>query len=146
MCTKCGIQKPISEFFTRDKQTGRLHAQCKMCYREHRASYYISHYAKYRAAYLLRAKTRRERLRLEFRKNIYGYMSTQACAQCGIADIRVLELDHLDPKTKRFTISQAVKLGYSWNDVLAEIKKCQILCANCHKIKTAQQSNWYKAL
>jgi len=76
---------------------------------------------------------------------MFEYMSTKACANCGEVDIRVLELDHLNPQTKRFTISQAVKLGYGWDDVLTEIKKCQVLCANCHKKRTAQQFNWYKA-
>ena len=74
------------------------------------------------------------------------YLSDKSCADCGESDIRVLELDHLDPTTKVFSISQAVKLGHSWNSVMNEINKCQILCANCHKKRTAQQFGWYKAL
>jgi 5-methylcytosine-specific restriction endonuclease McrA len=140
-CTKCTQEKPESEYFVRDKKTGRLHAQCKLCYKAHRISYSAAHYAKYKDAYLLRANLRREKLRAEFRANMLRYMSDKACIDCGEADIRVLELDHIDPKSKFFNVSQAVKLGYAWKEVLAEIKKCRVLCANCHKRRTAKQFN-----
>lgn len=145
VCSKCGQNKPFSEYFVRDKTTGRLHAQCKGCYKNSRKNFYAEHYAKYRALYLNRAKVRRERLRTEFRTKMLEYLSSKSCQECGEADIRVLELDHLDPKMKSFNISQAVKLGHSWATVLTEVDKCQVLCANCHKRRTAQQFNWYKA-
>jgi len=145
-CSKCGETKPLTDFFVKDKKTGRLHAQCKACYKLHRQSFYKDHYAKYKPLYLARAKVRREKLRLEFHTNMLAYLSNKCCVDCGENDIRVLELDHIDPSSKRFNISQAVRLGFSWNDVLAEIKKCRILCANCHKKRTAQQFDWYKAL
>ena len=58
--------------------------------------------------------------------------------------MRVLEFDHLEPEHKSFAISQSVRLNKSWEEVMSEIAKCQILCANCHKKKTAQQFGWYK--
>ena len=143
-CTKCRIAKLASEYFVKDK-TGRLHSQCKLCYKEHRKSYYKQHYATYHEQYLARAKQRRAGQRLEYRQNMIAYMADKSCVTCGESDIRVLEFDHLDPSLKTFNVSQAVAKGYSWNDVLQEIKKCQLLCANCHKRKTAQQFNWYKA-
>jgi hypothetical protein len=145
-CTKCKIYKPETEYFIKSKVTGRLHAQCKECYREHRKSYYSAHYNKYRQEYRNRAKIRREKLKLEFRMNMLEYLSDKYCKDCGESDNRVLELDHIDPEQKLFSISQAVRLGYGWSDVIDEIKKCQILCANCHKCRTAQQFNWYKAI
>lgn len=144
-CTKCGTEKPITEYFIKDKLKGRLHAQCKLCYKLHRQSYHLIHYEKYRQQYLQRAQIRRERLRSEFRTNMLAYLSNKACIECGEADMRVLEMDHIDPAQKKFSVSQAVKLGYSWQEVLEELKKCQILCANCHKRRTAEQYQWYKA-
>lgn len=146
VCTKCGVAKPVTEFFTRNKQTGRLHAQCKECYKRHRRSYYTNHYTKYKEAYLMRAKIRREALRSEFRQNMFEYLSKKACVECGERDIRVLELDHINPSNKKFSISQAVRLGYKWAEVLDEIKKCRVLCANCHKKHTTQQFGWYKSI
>lgn len=144
-CTKCGITKPETDFFIREQATGRLHAQCKGCYKQHRKTYYTAHYQKYKAAYLLRAKKRREILRDEYHANMRAYMTDKGCVVCGEKEMCVLELDHIDPSKKRFNISQAVKFGYKWEEVLEELKNCQVLCANCHKRRTAQQFNWYKA-
>ncbi len=145
ICTKCGISKEKTDFFVKDKASGRMHAQCKACYKANRQTYYLAHYKKYRAHYLQRAKERRKQLRSEFHDNMRDYLSGKACLQCGESDMRVLEFDHLDPSSKKFNISQAMKLGYKWSDTLNEINKCRILCANCHKRHTSSQFGWYKA-
>ena len=145
ICTKCRVEKPESEYFMKDKTTGRLHAQCKTCYQVHRQTYYAQHYKNYREQYLKRARTRREQLRNEFRERLIAYLTDKACELCGENDLRVLEFDHLDPTLKQFEISQATRLGYAWEATLTEIKKCRILCANCHKKHTAKQFNWYKS-
>jgi hypothetical protein len=143
-CSKCGAQKDESEYFFKDKKSGRLHAECKACYKEHRATYYAAHYEKNKAAYQLRAKLYRAKKRQEFQDKILTYLRDKQCAVCGESDVRVLEFDHLDPALKQFGISQAYRLGISWEVVLEEIGKCRVLCANCHKRHTAEQFNWYK--
>lgn len=50
------------------------------------------------------------------------------CTRCG--SIKNLEFDHIDPKSKSYSISRI--LVHSWNKVLEEIKKCQLLCHECH--------------
>lgn len=146
ICSKCGINKRVDEYFVKDGKTGRLHAQCKECYKEHRRTFYAEHYAKYGELYRQRAQLRRARLREEFRSNMIVYLKKNPCQLCSESDIRVLEFDHIEPFTKSFNISQAVKLGHNWDEVLKEIKKCRVLCANCHKKHTAAQANWYKNL
>jgi hypothetical protein len=143
-CSKCNETKPIGDFFVKQKSAGRMHSQCKDCYKQHRRTYYYKHYLKYGDEYRRRAKRRRESLKDIFRTNIISYLSNKKCEICSESDIRVLEFDHLDPLDKRFSVSQAVKLGYSWDDAVKEISKCRILCANCHKKHTATQANWYK--
>ena len=145
-CTSCQTEKPLSDFFVKDKKSGRLHTQCKDCYKEYRKTYYAQHYSKYKVEYLERAKNRRLKLREEFRDKMLIYLSDKNCEMCGECDNRVLEFDHLDPALKLFSISQAVRLGYGWNQVLDEISKCRILCANCHKKHTSNQYGWYKAI
>ena len=143
-CSKCKLTKSDAEYYVKDSSTGRLHAQCKTCYKEHRKTTYPEHYAKYGDHYRNRAKNRRELLRAEFRQNMLKYLVTHPCVICGEADMRTLEFDHLDPSQKSFSISQAVKQGKSWSLVLLEIKKCRVLCANCHKKHTSAHAGWYK--
>ena len=54
------------------------------------------------------------------------------CAMCGCTER--LEFDHIDPETKSFTIAdfptKAIKKFWE------EIAKCQLLCYNCHKLKS----------
>lgn len=146
ICTKCSIEKAENEFFVKDNKSGRLHAQCKDCYREHRKTYANEHYLKYGDEYRERAKIRRAKVKRGLQEKLIAYLKDKACIQCGEADIRVLEFDHLDPLLKRFGIANAITDGRKWEDILAEIHKCQILCANCHKKRTAVQYGWFKAI
>lgn len=57
------------------------------------------------------------------------------CARCGTTDD--LQFDHVDPSTKTFEISGR-KLDGPWDDLLAEVAKCQLLCEPCHIKKTAE--------
>lgn len=143
-CSSCLAHKHISEFFVKNSDTGRLHAQCKSCYKEYRKNYYAAHYTKYREAYLERAKLSRKKARLFYQETISNYLKLKECESCGIKDPRVLEFDHIDPEEKLFSISQGLRLGYKISDVLEELKKCRILCANCHRIRTAEQFGWNK--
>ena len=129
----------------KDKKTGRLHAQCKDCYREHRKTYAVEHYMRYGDQYRARAKERRAKFKRALQINLITYMKSRSCVECGETDIRTLEFDHIDPKTKKFGIAYAVRNGMKWEDVLVEIEKCQILCANCHKKRAAMQYGWFKA-
>lgn len=54
------------------------------------------------------------------------------CKKC--RSTSVLELDHIDPKTKTMDISKM--LNSSIKVFWEEVTKCQILCKDCHKIKS----------
>jgi hypothetical protein len=49
-----------------------------------------------------------------------------------------LHLDHIDPKLKspRLKVNNTTFWHLGWELMLEEIKKCQVLCANCHMAKT----------
>jgi hypothetical protein len=55
------------------------------------------------------------------------------CVQCGSVD--ELEIDHIDPATKEFTI--ASRWGLPDEAMQKELSKCQLLCYDCHKEKSA---------
>jgi hypothetical protein len=52
----------------------------------------------------------------------------------------VLEFDHIDRKTKRDNIAQMITQR-EWPVILAEIEKCQVMCANCHRRKTWNEAH-----
>lgn len=56
------------------------------------------------------------------------------CKFCGYGKYQgALHFHHIDPSQKKFPISDAVSSGkYSQEEVEAEIKKCVLVCANCH--------------
>jgi hypothetical protein len=63
------------------------------------------------------------------------------CVDCGETDPIVLEFDH-EPGNKVDIISRMVQQR-AWNATLAEIAKCSVRCANCHRRKTAERAGWY---
>lgn len=144
VCTNCRVEKSETEFFFKVKKTGKLHSNCKACYSIKRANYIKAHYEKYGDAYRKRAIERRARIKKILQEKAANYLSDKSCEDCGFSDIRTLDFDHIDPNLKKFGIARAINSGYSWKQILDEINKCRILCANCHRIRTANQYNWYR--
>lgn len=75
-------------------------------------------------------KNKRSKRRMYFIAELGG-----KCVICGSK--KQLEFDHIIKKTKKFTI--AAQLTSSLARIKNEIKKCQLLCKECHKEKTAQE-------
>lgn len=91
-------------------------------------------------------KDRRKRQRLENRQRYFAYLKKQECFDCHIAGPEILTCDHLNPDKKSANVSVMVQAGYSWETILAEIAKCQIVCCNCHARRTAKSQGWYDDL
>lgn len=64
------------------------------------------------------------------------------CWKCGSTNR--MEIDHIDPKTKKFEIGKM--WSRAWNKILIELKKCQLLCHDCHRIKTTIERGQTPAL
>jgi hypothetical protein len=61
----------------------------------------------------------------------------KGCVDCGNKDWRVLEFDHLGDKESG--VSRMIATNLSLGRIMAEIDKCEIRCANCHRIKTFER-------
>lgn len=57
----------------------------------------------------------------------------KACSGCGESDIRCLDYHHTDPENKVDNISRLVTQRVRDDLILAEIAKCVLVCANCHR-------------
>ena len=73
---------------------------------------------------------------------VVSYLRENPCADCGETDPVVLEFDHL--RDKRFSISEGLQ-GRNWQSVLDEIAKCEVVCANCHRRRTARRGGFARA-
>lgn len=78
-------------------------------------------------------KVRRERI---------AQIKTEAgCADCGYnAHPSALHFDHLPGQEKLFHI--AGNLTGKWEHIEAEMAKCEVVCANCHAIRTAARRGY----
>jgi hypothetical protein len=56
------------------------------------------------------------------------------CCECGYKlCVDALDLHHLDPSQKKFTFSGIRARPKSWATIVDELKKCILVCANCHR-------------
>lgn len=56
------------------------------------------------------------------------------CNICGYFKcLDALELHHLDPHTKDFPIGKVLANPNSWDKIVNELRKCVLLCSNCHR-------------
>jgi hypothetical protein len=141
ICNKCKIEKSEEEFFFQDKSKNKRHNHCKACYGNSRRS--KEHYAKYKDEYLKRAASRNARIREENFTSMRQYLKDKVCLDCGETDPVVFEFDHRNPSEKKYGISKMMP-SYNWPSILTEIEKCDVVCANCHKRRTAKQFGWRK--
>jgi hypothetical protein len=64
----------------------------------------------------------------------------RGCVDCGYnADPIALDFDHISDN-KLFTISRAQRAGYSDEKIMAEVAKCEVVCSNCHRIRTRDRA------
>jgi len=81
-----------------------------------------------RAVYMREAVKKRRRKLREMARASKG----NKCAICGYNKCqRVLSFHHINPSKKEFDLSSR-GLTRSWKKIEEEIKKCILLCANCH--------------
>lgn len=61
--------------------------------------------------------------------------------QINAYNVVCIDWDHRDPSTKQFTIS-AVMGRTKWENIEAEIAKCDAVCRNCHAIRTHHNNHY----
>ena len=55
------------------------------------------------------------------------------CTLCQEANPYIIEYHHLDPTTKLRDIRSLIKRNSAWSKIFHEVKKCVLLCVNCHR-------------
>jgi hypothetical protein len=178
ICTGCGEERDAEKDFNwKYKGRGIRNTRCKICM----AQASKQHYQENKQAYMARIHTRDAKVIENNQRKVATYLAYHPCVDCGQADIRVLEFDHVHG-TKAGNISRMIGEGYSWSThpcvdcgqtdirclefdhvrgekseeisrmlqnlpwsvIEAEIAKCEVRCANCHRIKTLERGRWWR--
>ena len=110
VCTKCGKKLPIEDFNWRSKKKGTRRSECKTCHTD----------------YMKESYKNKKKTVSEIKKNL-------KCAKCGEEREYCLDFHHINPNEKENTIARMTSNNYRVDSVLNEIKKCIVLCSNCHR-------------
>jgi hypothetical protein len=124
-CSRCSVVKPSSEFYRRTASRIGIQSFCKVCARARRRHTYVTNPA---------------------RVFVFEYLCVHPCVDCGETDPVVLEFDHVRGP-KLFNFVDVLRAGaYTLSQVEAEIAKCEVRCASCHRRKTAAERGWWADL
>jgi hypothetical protein len=138
-CYRCGELKPVEDFSWRRKAKGQRDSFCRPC----RSAYGREHYEANRQRYIDQAAISKRKLTLARTKYLIKFFETNPCVDCGETDPIVLEFDHL--RDKSFAIGPQLSRK-NWESILAEMKKCEVVCANCHRRRTARRKGALRAV
>jgi len=135
-CCTCQSVQAISEFNKRAAAKDGLQDRCRTCSR----AWYLEN----KDEHIKNAYRRTKAQRLIMWGRLGAYLLEHPCVDCGEADLRTLEFDHRDRTDKVATVAQLISRGTSWETLLTEIEKCDVRCANCHRVRTSGQLGWWR--
>lgn len=115
---------------------------CKDCRNSYRRHKYNTNEAQRKKEIEDSCRRQKER----YKRNMVGvqaYKRNNPCVDCGNSDVRCLEFDHREDEVKLFTIGvkmQSLKL----ETIMSEVAKCDVRCANCHRIRHHEARQFVK--
>ena len=112
-CKDCLAEKPLTEFYTNGKQpSGRqkYKASCIPCEDKNRRSF------------------------VEEKRRVISEIFGDSCSICGYDKCNsALEFHHVDPSVKEIQPAKLINNYATIEKMLAELTKCILVCANCHR-------------
>jgi uncharacterized Zn finger protein len=128
-CRDCGETKPWIEFNKNKAKKSGYGTKCRECMKIYRHKHYRENKERLREE----ITTRKNYIKEWFRE----YKKTLSCSQCGFSHPAALDFHHT--RDKENLVSMMASCGHSKQRILDEVAKCEILCANCHRIHHYEQ-------
>jgi hypothetical protein len=138
-CSKCKQNLPLTEFNKKSNRKDGLQPFCRECNRARSRQYY----AENRDKHLSVVSKRKIEQIAKANAFVADFLSEKNCADCEEKNILVLEFDHIFGD-KRNNICTMIGNGYSVDSIKEEISKCEVVCRNCHSIRTHRRGNTFK--
>lgn len=140
ICSSCKSIKELSEFNKNIWKKDGLHSLCRDCSRAHSNNYYKTHKKKHIEYVSSASRAQRKRTQ----QLVLDILKNSKCLDCGTDDYRVFEFDHVRG-LKLNNVSSMISGGYGIKKILEEISKCEVVCANCHRIRTFERAGNYRS-
>lgn len=127
-CGCCQVEKPEESFAWQNKAQGKRSYQCRLCQSADRRRHRNLNGRRIAVAVL-----QQKRDAIAF---VGGLKRGRPCSDCGVSyPPYVMDFDHRDPSTKLFGIGEG-QVTKSFDELKAELAKCDLVCANCHRERT----------
>lgn len=126
-CSTCRQAKPCDAFATDRRAKDGKQARCRQCHNEanQRSRKGNREYLDRLSAQRAESRTRLAQIKLE-----------RGCADCGYQEhAAALDFDHRPGEVKLFDVASG-PARRGWGAIEAEVAKCDVVCANCHRIRT----------
>lgn len=136
-CSKCLQNKSIFEFYQRKTglRKGEFYEKCKICMKSRGVKYYLQNHDRQ----LMLANKRRKKAYF-LKRDFIVKTKDKPCADCGKKyPFYVMDFDHRDYHIKTREVSYMFTRNWSLDKIMVEVDKCDIVCANCHRIRTYQR-------
>src|SRR2546423_1270985 len=125
-CSKCKVSKPAGEFNFKSTATGVHQSYCEECGKQLTRRHYRNNKRQYLDRNVRSYIKRRELVR---------QIKTRACADCDIQyPFYVMDFDHREGEIKEYELNRIDRM--TTRALLREIEKCDVVCANCHRVRT----------
>lgn len=136
-CKMCVEDKPLIEFTKNSKGKHGVGSYCVSCESKRKKAYYVKNKQRHAKNCRNWTEANREKIRriADEKKTRVDALKDKPCMDCGQSfPPYVMDFDHRNPATKSFNIGR----GFSrkWATIEAEIAKCDLVCSNCHRIRT----------
>jgi hypothetical protein len=131
-CGRCEEELPASAF---NRLRDGLQHWCRECFRDY--------FRERGDVHRRQVATRQRRISERARAVVVSYLAEHPCRDCGETDVAVLEFDHVLGKTH--DVAFLIGHGAPAERIHAEIARCEVRCANCHRRVTAHRSGWVRA-
>lgn len=122
-CSKCKEAKPLSSFCKKGGTRKGYQCWCKPCVR--------AYYKAKGPAYNNQFQNRRRAAKQQY---VRAIKTAHGCAECGERRDPCLEFHHTDPSQKLAGVWKLAASNATYARLNAEIAKCVVLCANCHRV------------
>lgn len=130
-CSDCREAMPLTAFGSDRAQADGLRTYCRKCVKERDRRRYEDQYA------LLRSRAKyQSNKRNRVMRAVMNEAKDRPCADCHERfPVVCMDFDHRDPTEKVRPVSYVGRFS-SLDELKAEIAKCDVVCSNCHRIRT----------